>query len=173
MVKTLPDSMFKRNLLGLPLAFATALGGLVLLAPVRQNPRVMAAFSAAALALAVWNALLFFQVNQRRRTLGLEVVLKKQHYMQAFGQGAILFYWGLYWPQVYESLYFIAAQLVFAYAFDMLLVWSRRDTYVLGFAPFPVIFSINLFLWFKPDWFYLQFVVVALGIAAKELIRWN
>ena len=62
---------------------------------------------------------------------------------------------------------------MFAYAFDMLLTWSRRDTYVLGFAPFPVIFSINLFLWFKPDWFYLQFLMVALGFAAKELIRWD
>ena len=68
---------------------------------------------------------------------------------------------------------FILAQLVFAYAFDMLLSWSRRDTYTLGFGPFPVIFSINLFLWFKPDWFYLQFAMVALGMAAKELIRWN
>jgi hypothetical protein len=55
----------------------------------------------------------------------------------------------------------------------MLLVWSRRDVYTLGFAPFPVVVSINLFLWFKPDWFYLQFGLVALGLAAKELIRWN
>ena len=55
----------------------------------------------------------------------------------------------------------------------MLLCWSRRDNYTLGFAPFPVIFSINLFLWFKPDYFYLQFAMVALGLAAKELIRWN
>jgi hypothetical protein len=30
-----------------------------------------------------------------------------------------------------------------------------------------------LFLWFKPDWFYLQFLIVALGMSAKELIRWN
>jgi hypothetical protein len=45
--------------------------------------------------------------------------------------------------------------------------------YTIGFAPFPVIFSISLFLWFKPDWFYLQFVMVALGFAAKDLIRWN
>jgi hypothetical protein len=67
----------------------------------------------------------------------------------------------------------ILAQLLFAYAFDMLLCWSRRDTYVFGFGPFPVIFSINLFLWFKPDWFYLQFLMVALGFAAKEFLRWN
>ena len=74
---------------------------------------------------------------------------------------------------MYDSAYLIVAQLIFAYAFDMLLVWSRRDTYTVGFGPFPVIFSINLFLWFKPDWFYLQFLIVAVGFAAKEVIHWN
>ena len=85
----------------------------------------------------------------------------------------MLLYWGWHWRQVYDSVHLIAAQLVFAYAFDMLLAWSRRDTYVLGFGPFPVIFSINLFLWFRHDWFYLQFLMVALGLAAKELLRWE
>ena len=28
--------------------------------------------------------------------------------------------------------------------------------------------SINLFLWFKPDWFVLQFGLVALGLAANR-----
>src|SRR5438477_3635849 len=55
----------------------------------------------------------------------------------------------------------------------MLLSWSRRDTYALGFGPFPVLFSINLFLWFKPDWFYLQFLLVATGLLAKEFLRWT
>jgi hypothetical protein len=82
-------------------------------------------------------------------------------------------YWGWHWRPVYDSVHLIAAQLLFAYAFDMLISWSRRDTYTIGFAPFPVIFSINLFLWFKPDWFYFQFVLVAAGLAAKELIRWE
>jgi hypothetical protein len=121
----------------------------------------------------LWYALIIVTAARKKRPLAIEIVLKKQHYMQACGQGVILLYWGWYWPQVYESLLFILAQLVFAYAFDMLLSWTRRDSYVLGFAPFPVIFSINLFLWFKPDWFYLQFVIVALGMAAKEMIRWN
>ena len=50
-----------------------------------------------------------------------------------------------------------SAQLLFAYAFDMLLAWSRGEEYVLGFGPFPIVFSTNLFLWFKDDWFALQF----------------
>src|SRR5690606_5046684 len=45
--------------------------------------------------------------------------------------------------------------------------------YLLGFAPFPIILSINLFLWFKDDWFYLQFVMIAVGMLGKEFVRWN
>jgi len=146
---------------------------LALLPAVVQNSRVQAAFLAAALFLAIWNALLFVRVHRTGRTPRLEVSLRKQHYIQACGQGAIFLYWGWYWPTVYESFHLILAQLLFAYAMDILLSWSRRDSYVLGFGPFPIIFSINLFLWFKPDWFYLQFLLVALGVAAKEFIRWN
>ena len=159
--------------LALALAFTCGLAALAAIEPVRTNPRVLLAFAGAAAALAVWNAALALDVKRRHRTLTLEVVLRKQHYVQACAQGAVLVYWGWYWPQVYQSAHFIVAQLLFAYAFDMLLAWSRRDVYTLGFGPFPVVFSINLFLWFKPDWFWLQFAMIALGFAAKELIRWN
>jgi hypothetical protein len=157
----------------LPFAFTLALAALALLGPVRQNIHLLWAFLGAAAALAAWNAMLLVSALRKRRTLTLAIELRKQHYLQACAQLSVFVYWGWYWSPVYASAYLIAAQLVFAYAFDMLLSWSRRDTYVLGFAPFPVIFSINLFLWFKPDWFYLQFLMVALGFAAKELIRWD
>jgi hypothetical protein len=55
----------------------------------------------------------------------------------------------------------------------MLLSWSRRETFTLGFGPFPIIFSINLFLWFRDDWFYLQFLLVGIGFLGKELVRWE
>ena len=147
--------------------------GLALLAPVRQNPRRPGRVLWCRGRLAAWNAVLAASARRAGRALTLEIVLRKQHYLQACAQGSVLLYWGWHWRQVYDSAHLIAAQLLFAYAFDMLLSWSRRDTYTLGFGPFPVIFSINLFLWFKPDWFYLQFLMVAVGFAAKELIRWN
>jgi len=123
--------------------------------------------------LFLWNAALLLSAQRSGRPLALELALKKQHYLQACAQLAVLLYWGWYWPQVYSSSYLILAQLLFAYAFDMLLAWSRRSTYTFGFSLVPVVFSINLFLWFKPEWFYLQFLMVALGLAGKELIRWN
>jgi hypothetical protein len=161
------------RILALPLLFTCLLAGFALLPPVRQHPNLLRAFLGAAVALAAWNGALIAMAVRKGRMLTLEVVLRKQHYLQACAQGSVLLYWGWHWRQVYDSGYLIAAQLLFAYAFDMLLCWSRRDTYTLGFGPFPVIFSINLFLWFKPDWFYLQFAMVAVGFAAKELVRWD
>lgn len=157
----------------LPVAFTAVFAGFALLPAVRENPRLLVAFLGAAAALWAWNAILCLAAARRRRKFTLEISLRKQHYVQACAQGAVFLYWGWYWPPVYAFAPFILAQLVFAYAFDMLLGWSRRNGYTLGFGPFPVVFSMNLFLWFKPDWFYLQFTMVALGLAAKELIRWD
>jgi hypothetical protein len=43
----------------------------------------------------------------------------------------------------------------------------------LGFGPFPIVFSLTLFFWFKDPWFYWQFVMVAIGFVAKEFLRWQ
>src|SRR4030095_1213206 len=156
----------------LPLAFTGAFAAFMLLPRVQQNPRQCWSFAAAAAVLLLWNAILYV-ARARHRPLALEVVLRKQHYLQACAQGSVLVYWGWYWRQVYDHAYLIVAQLLFSYVFDMLLAWSGRDLYTLGFGPFPVIFSINLFLWFRDDWIFLQFLMVAVGFAAKELITWE
>lgn len=130
-------------------------------------------FLGAAAVLLAWNVGLLVSALRKHRVLTLEIVLRKQHYVQACAHTSIFLYWGWYWRPVYESAHLIIAQLFFAYAFDMLLSWSRRDTYTLGFGPFPIILSTNLFLWFKQDWFYLQFLMIAVGFSAKEFIRWN
>ena len=158
---------------GLVAVAAGTLVGFGFLDVVRDDPAFQWAFFAPGAALLAWGALLFGTAQRRGRTLTLRVSLRKQHYVQAGAQLAVFAYWGWYWPTVYDSAFLIAAQLVFAYAFTMLLGWSRGDAYALGFGPFPVIFSINLFLWFRDEWFYLQFLLVALGFLAKEFIRWN
>ena len=58
-------------------------------------------------------------------------------------------------------------------ALDMLVCWSRRDKWLLGFGPFPIVLSLNLFLWFRDDWFYLQFLMLATGVLGKEFIKWK
>src|SRR6267378_2333573 len=155
-----------------PLLFALGLVGLALLNSIRQNPTLLWSFLGAAAALTAWTAALLVTAARAGRSFRLDISLRKQHYLQACAQGSVLLYWGWFVPDVYKAAPLIAAQLAFAYGVDMLLTWSRRETYTLGFGPFPVVFSINLFLWFKPEWFYLQFLMVAFGFAAKQMIHW-
>ncbi len=162
---------FRTRLPLLALPFAVALAAVAFLSSIRSNDHAFASFLAASAALSIWS--LTLNVLGSRRALTLRFMPKRQHYLQACAQAAFFIYWGFYWPPVRDFVPFILAQLLFAYAFDMLLSWTRRDDYALGFAPFPVIFSINLFLWFKPDWFFLQFAMVAVGLLAKETINWT
>lgn len=147
--------------------------GLGLLAGSRERAGLWWSFWGAATMLLLWAGVLVVSSRARGTRLTLDVAPRKQHYLQACAQASVLLYWGWFWPPVYDAAPLIAAQIVFAYSFDALLAWSRRGHYTLGFGPVPVVFSTNLFLWFKPDWFYLQFLMVALGFFAKDTIRWN
>jgi hypothetical protein len=138
---------------------------------VRESETLVASFWAAVVVLGVWQAVLFLRAKPGSKVLRVE--LRPQHYVQAAVQLSVYAYWGYYFRPVYDHAWLLLAQLVFAFAFDMLLAFSRRDHYVLGFGPFPIIFSTNLFLWFRDDWFHLQFVMIAVGFLGKEFIRWN
>jgi hypothetical protein len=159
--------------LALPFLFTALVMAWSLYSPVQRNPRLFWSLLGTGAALLAWNAVLLHSALRRRRRFTLEIVLRQQHYVQACAHTSIFLYWGWYWRPVYDSAHLIVAQLFFAYAFDMLLSWSRRDAYTLGFGPFPIILSTNLFLWFRQDWFYLQLVMIAVGFVAKEFIRWN
>jgi hypothetical protein len=152
--------------------FVAGLLALSQLSLLQERPVVRASVVAVALMLLAWSGLLF-GVLRRGQKVSLEIVLRRQHYLQACQQGAVILYWGYYWREVYHAAPLIAAQLLFAYGFDSLLSWTHRRKFVLGFGPFPIIFSITLFLWFKDDWFYLQFAMVALAFVAKEFLRWT
>ena len=135
----------------LPLAFALSLAALGALPAAGRHPPLVAAFLGAAASLVAWSAILLVTASRAGRRLGLHVVLRPQHYVQACAQLSIFVYWGWYWRDVYDAAPLIVAQLVFAYAFDLLLTWSRRDatTTHSGSDLFPV------------------------GFGVKELIRWN
>jgi hypothetical protein len=153
---------------------AFVVGSLVLsqLPLLEQRPVVRASIVGAALVLLAWSALLF-GVLRRGQQVTFEVTLRPQHYLQACLQGSLILYWGFYWREVYHAAPLILAQLLFAYGFDSLLSWTHRRTFALSFGPFPIIFSLTLFFWFKDPWFYWQFVMVAIGFAAKEFLRWQ
>jgi Sel1 repeat len=140
---------------------------------VNDNPRLLLSFGAAAGGLLVFLLGLWRRIAQNGRALSYEFVPRKVHYVQLMMHSSIYAYWGWYWREVYHYIPLIAAQIVFAYALDMLVCWSRRDKWVLGFGPFPIVLSTNLFLWFRDDWFFLQFLLIAATVLGKELVKWK
>ena len=163
----------QRTILTVPLALTVTLFVVSFVPRVQTHPVLVQSFWTAALLLLVWQVALSFHLAKRGTVRALDTAVRPQHYVQAIVQLAVFAYWGWYWPPVYDHAWLIVAQLVFAYAFDMLLSWSRRERYVLGFGPFPIIFSTNLFLWFRDDWFFLQFLMIAVGFLGKEFVKWN
>ena len=156
-----------------PLVLTLGLLLLSLTPRVADNARLTLAFLGAVTGLLAWQGVLFARLARAGASRGFQVVLRPQHYLQALVQLTVFAVWGWYWRPVYDFAGLLLAQLVFAYAFDLLLAWSRGERYVLGFGPFPIIFSTNLFLWFTDDWFYLQFLMVGAGFLGKAFVRWR
>ena len=159
--------------LWIPAAFTFFLFALSFLPRVRESTILQWSFWGAVAALAAWHVVLLLRLRGSDEDRTFVVGLYPHHYLQAVVQVAFYAYWGWYWEPVSEFVWLIVAQIAFAYAFDMLLHWSRRTSYRLGFGPFPIILSTNLFLWFRDDWFYLQFLMIAVGFLGKEFIKWQ
>ncbi len=158
--------------LRLALAFIVLFACFAFLPRVNANPRLMWSVLGAAGALLLSWFFLRRAVARTGRALRYEFLARPVHYVQLTMHSCIYGYWGWYWREVYHQIPLIVAQLVFVYALDMLVCWSRRDKWILGFGPFPIVLSTNLFLWFKPDLYFLQFLMVATGVLCKEFITW-
>lgn len=159
--------------LWLPALSTLIFAGFTLLPRVDANPNLRASLLGAAGLLLAGLCVLWWSVVRNGRTLTYEFVPRRVHWVQMMMHSSVYAYWGWYWAEVYREIPLILAQVVFLYVLDMLVCWSRRDKWILGFGPIPIIFSMNLFLWFRDDWFYLQFVMVAIIVFGKEFLRWK
>ena len=165
----------------LPAFLIVGLASLALMPRIQTNDTLIWSFVAAAVFLGLWLTFLLSRGQAERDTYSFEISLRPQHYIQACVQFSVYLYWGYHWElipgsglrPVYDHALLMLGQIIFAYAFGILLSWSRHQKYILGFGPIPIIFSVNLFLWFRDDWFYMQFLMIALGFMGKEYIRWN
>jgi len=161
------------GLFWVPLAFTAGLLALTLLPRLRATDRLLWSFWGAGVVLLGWLAVLAIRARKEGAPSIYLAPPRPQHYIQACCHLTVYAYWGYYWRPVYDFAPLLVGQLFFAYAFDLLLSWLRRESYGLGFGPFPIIFSTNLFLWFIDDWFAFQFLLVAVGFAGKAFVRWE
>ena len=157
----------------LNLAFVAGLLVLSQLPLLQPRPVVRASIVGAALVLLAWSALLF-GVLRRGQKVTLDVVLRRQHYLQACQQGAL-----------HPLLGLLLARGLSRGAADPRAapVCLRLRQPVVVDAPAHVSFSASArspsfsasrcSSGSRTTWFYWQFAMVAIGWLAKEFLRWK
>ena len=117
-------------------------------------------------------AFLFLVWRQWRSTdkAVIELNAKRTHFIQAIAQSSIYFYVSIWYSGPAQWAPFLIYQLIIAYVFDFLLSIFRQNQYKLGFTIFPIVLSINLFMWFKPEFFAGQLAMIFAAILAKAYI---
>lgn len=122
---------------------------------------------------AVWLLALVRRRTRQGAPLEAEVRIRRPHWVQTILHSSIFAYWGFYVDVVYPQVPLILAQVVFAYALDLLVAWTRGRRWVIGMGPIPIVGSTNLFLWFHQDVFALQLGMVAAAFLSREFLRWT
>ena len=166
-----PRSAWGARWPALPLVLGLLLLGFLALPIVAGHRGLQVGLLAASGVLVVGSLALWSVRRGAPFPIAVEVV--KAHWIQASVQFCIYLYWASYWKEIRLEAPLILAQIVYLYGLLALLAWSRGRVFRLGFGPVPVILSTNLLLWFKAEWFFLQFAMVTAGALGKEFVQWR
>lgn len=114
---------------------------------------------------------LWLRDRRAGRRLEIEPHVRTPHWVQLGMHTSVFVYWGLYWDAVAAQAPLIVAQVAFAYLCELCVSWRRYGRWRLGFGPWPVVGSTNLFLWWQDPYFAAQFGMIAVIYLSRELFR--
>lgn len=156
-----------------PLLVSALLFAFLACKPIAANERLQWTFVGVAAFVAIWAVGLWWRGRAAGRAYPIEPNVVRAHYVQALVQFSIYVYWSRSSPGVITEAPLIVAQVLYLYAFDALMSWSRGRPFRLGYGALPIIFSTNLLLWFRPDFYYFQFAMVTIGALGKQWLTWT
>ena len=106
--------------------------------------------------------------------LGVPVRLRFRftHFVQTAVQFLLFAYWAIYAPVTRGYLSQLGALVLFAFGADFVVSTLRYKSWYASFAPIPVVFSANLFVWFLGRDAPFSYAVVAL-IAGHGLLAFR
>lgn len=164
------DNRVTRRVLTLIAVLLAGSFALLFAAPVAREPDARTVMLVCSLGLAAAFLYFLWRNFARPDKCHIELNVRRTHFVQAVAQSSIYFFVGQYYSGVAQWAPFIVYQLIGAFVFDFLLSVFRHNRYKLGFSIFPIVLSINLFMWFKPEYFAGQMAMVFGAILAKAYV---
>ena len=82
----------------------------------------------------------------------------------------IFTFWGFFSSAVAKHFPLIIHQIAYVYLFYFVCCMLFNRPFVMSLSLIPMIFSINLFMWFYNDYFLFQYVLISLAILAKMFL---
>ena len=152
--ESLPEKKQDKAIQFIPLSLILLFFSFSFLPRVQQNENLVHIFWGISAALALFYALVLFGILKNKIKPTFQFLIRPSHYVQAIVQMGVYGYWGWVVSQVYAQMPLIFAQILFLYILNVLISWARGKEWRIGFGMFPIIFSTNLFLWFKDDVFF-------------------
>ncbi len=146
---------------------AVAAAAIPFLPPISARPNLQFWMIAANIVLAIVGAVFSQRFNE---TVSFAYLFRRAHIVQMLAQSSIYFYMALYSPVLRESAFSIVYQLVFAFLADAMICAYLRKPISIGFAVFPIVLSVNFFLWFKGHHYYLQLACILFAVASKHFL---
>ncbi|MEZ4469998.1 MAG: hypothetical protein R3F60_04165 [bacterium] len=110
---------------------------------------------------------------RRGARLGLAFSFKRAHVAQACVHSGVYLYWGMYWPAVGAQVPLLLGQVLFLTTLEITASWLLGRRHRLGLGAVPIVFSTNLFMWYRDDFFVLQFAMLGVAWVTKEYIKWD
>ena len=119
-------------------------------------------------------SLYFMFINTKRfDELVAPLLYKRALLIQLCMHLCIFIFWGTYSSAVANHFPLILHQIAYVYLFYFTSCMIFKKSFVLSLALIPMIFSINLFMWFYNDYFLFQYLLISLAILAKMFLTRN
>jgi|SRR5579862_7744680 len=118
-------------------------------------------------------ALAAFRLMRGPNTFAIVPEFRRAVLVQALVQASVYCYWCIGDPMAREHLPFLFFQLCFAPIFYCLSCLLFGKACRPGFWLLAVVFSINFFIWFRPQFFWGQLALVMTAIWGKMFLTWE
>jgi hypothetical protein len=99
--------------------------------------------------------------------------LHASHLLPTCIQLLIFSYWALYWQAARSHFISIVGMIAFGLALDILISSCRQNCIFISLRALPIVFSINLFIWYSGKNAWISYFLIAIALSSKLIFQRN